>query len=356
MWSAEGAQQDMPSTGNQPSLRPWQAALPKGTAKAGFGEQEAEEDKVPRKAVAQKLAMERSRGQIFSAGMPNYIQPQDHPPQLSWCPHRLPPNDQYSHSEKRLCNMEPLQSRTPSPNHSFLFQNIRLENRPPSLSIEYVSDKPRSLRISSKTISESAPSKEDSGLTLETKESTSFREVDWNAVNNSLLFYALKLCKDDNLSDSGVDAENLASDVLCRFMDPQVSRPSWNFKKYGKPSTAGVIAFLKKVLLRSFLDHLRRPDHTRRVEQDRGQAAVEQVDDKILYRAHLVRLVENARNLARALDDAEAELYLDLLIEHYHNGSELTNQEAAKLLGLVSTDVVNIKKRIQRQLKARGGP
>lgn len=158
----------------------------------------------------------------------------------------------------------------------------------------------------------------------------------------------------------GDGPEDLVIETMRRWWDPG-TKVKWNSDR-GTPNLGGIIALLKKVMKNLFLDSLKRADHKRwAASQDEADApsmaskgrARQHDADALFARAYLNELVGRVIPLAEAADDTEVLCYIDLQTKE---GGPYKNREAAERLGIESSDVVNLRKRLDRYiLKAREG-
>jgi len=158
----------------------------------------------------------------------------------------------------------------------------------------------------------------------------------------------------------GDGPEDLVVETLRRWWDPS-TKVKWDSER-GQPNLGGIIALLKRVMKNLFLDSLKTADHKRAAElgddEDAPSAlsrmtARQHDPDALLARSYLQELTGRVLALADEADDAEVVRYVELQTKE---GGPYKNQEAAERLGMEPSDVVNLRKRLDRYLlKAREG-
>lgn len=158
----------------------------------------------------------------------------------------------------------------------------------------------------------------------------------------------------------GDGPEDLVVETLRRWWDPS-TKVKWDSDR-GQPNLGGIIALLKRVMKNLFLDSLKTADHQRAatlgVDEDAPSAmsrmtARQHDGDALLARSYLRELAGRVLALADEADDAEVVRYVELQTKE---GGPYKNQEAAERLGIEPSDVVNLRKRLDRYiLKAREG-
>lgn len=157
----------------------------------------------------------------------------------------------------------------------------------------------------------------------------------------------------------GDGPEDLVIETMRRWWDPS-TKVKWNSDR-GEPNLGGVIALLKRVLKNMFLDTLKTADHTRAAATPEVDApsvmaktiARQHDADALVAKSYLHELTSRVLALAEAADDAEVVCYVELQTKE---GGPFKNQEAAERLGIEPSDVVNLRKRLDRYvLKAREG-
>jgi DNA-directed RNA polymerase specialized sigma24 family protein len=186
-------------------------------------------------------------------------------------------------------------------------------------------------------------------------------ETDLNEVVKRLTIYAYALVpRYEVMEGVGDGPDDLVVETLSRWWDP-ATKLKWNTDR-GDPNLGGIIALLKKAMKNLFLDRLKTAGHKRHaVMADETDDAVPNAPvaagassaDGLFARAYLGELVERVLALAEAADDVEVTCYVELQTQ---KGGPYKNQEAAERLGIQPSDVVNLRKRLDRDtLKAREG-
>lgn len=159
----------------------------------------------------------------------------------------------------------------------------------------------------------------------------------------------------------GDGPEDLVVETLRRWWDPS-TKVKWDSDR-GQPSLGGIIAFLKRVMKNLFLDSLKTADHQRAADigddehapsgMTSGVTARRHDADALLARSYLHELAGRVLAIAGQADDTEVVRYVELQTKE---GGPYKNQEAAERLGVEPSDVVNLRKRLDRYLlKAREG-
>lgn len=187
------------------------------------------------------------------------------------------------------------------------------------------------------------------------------KDDELDEVVKKLTIYAYALVPRNEVTRGvGDGPDDLVIETLRRWWDPQ-TKVKWNSDR-GVPNLGGIIALLKKVMKNLFLDSLKRADHKRwgasEDEVDTSSVASKtrgrQHDAEALFaRAYLHELVDRVVPLAEAADDTEVLCYVELQVKE---GGPYKNKEAAERLGVAASDIVNLRKRLNRYiLKARAG-
>jgi DNA-directed RNA polymerase specialized sigma24 family protein len=158
----------------------------------------------------------------------------------------------------------------------------------------------------------------------------------------------------------GDGPEDLVEETLRRWWDPS-TKVKWNSDR-GQPNLGGIIALLKRVMKNIFLDSLKTADHKRAADTGDDADAPSAMSkmtarhhdaDAVFARTYLDELAERVLALAEEADDTEVVRYVELQTKE---GGPYKNQEAAERLGIEPSDVVNLRKRLDRYiLKAREG-
>ena len=153
----------------------------------------------------------------------------------------------------------------------------------------------------------------------------------------------------------GEGPEDLAMNLLLRFLDPRDDKVRWN-EGLGRPTTDGLYAFLRKALDRDFLDlkkskryrttvYLEREDRDSAQELTLEQLAVylETPEGTLLKQERKKAIIEEFS------DDPEAQEMLKLQLDD--NGyNAFSNQELAQILDTTVADIENRKKRVKTRL------
>ena len=153
----------------------------------------------------------------------------------------------------------------------------------------------------------------------------------------------------------GEGPEDLAMNLLLRFLDPRDDKVRWN-EGLGRPSTDGLYAFLRKALDRDFLDlkkskryrttvYLEREDRDGAQELTLEQLAVylETPEGALLKQERKKAIIEEFS------DDPEAQEILKLQLDD-DGYNAFSNQELAHLLDTTVADIENRKKRVKTLL------
>jgi DNA-directed RNA polymerase specialized sigma24 family protein len=153
----------------------------------------------------------------------------------------------------------------------------------------------------------------------------------------------------------GEGPEDLAMNLLLRFLDPRDDKVRWN-EGLGRPTTDGLYAFLRKALDRDFLDlkkskryrttvYLEREDRDGAQELTLEQLAVhlETPEGTLLKQEREKAIIEEFS------DDPEAQEMLKLQLDD-DGYNAFSNQELAQLLDTTVADIENRKKRVKTRL------
>jgi DNA-directed RNA polymerase specialized sigma24 family protein len=191
-------------------------------------------------------------------------------------------------------------------------------------------------------------------------------EVDFEQVLYRLALHAQSLftaaaClgrRDELVLPGGDSAADLASATLLKLLDPLDTSVTWTPTK-GPPTTAGVLAYLREVLRRDFLDFVRSkrvttsvyPDDERADRQDLSESTIDQrvasyanPEDEHLQSERLVWLVEQFK------DDPELLEILRLQLEPA-GYNVFSSQELAKRLSTTVVEIENRRRRVIRRLR-----
>lgn len=153
----------------------------------------------------------------------------------------------------------------------------------------------------------------------------------------------------------GEGPEDLAMNLLLRFLNPRDDKVRWN-EGLGRPTTDGLYAFLRKALDRDFLDlkkskryrttvYLEREDRDGAQELTLEQLAVylETPEGTLLKQERKKAIIEEFS------DDPEAQEMLKLQLDD-DGYNAFSNQELAQLLNTTVADIENRKKRVKTRL------
>jgi len=197
---------------------------------------------------------------------------------------------------------------------------------------------------------------------------TSLIDVDIEEVLNQLTLYAQNLIGgafclglDEIALPGGEGAGDLASATLLKFLDPLDTSVKWSEAR-GQPTTSSLLAYLRKVLQRDFLDLKKKKSYRTTVyadvadpedEQDEGKTGItldqlakefETPEGQTLKRERVKWILQKF--------DTEPELKeivtLQLAPEGYN---AFTNQELSRLLDTTVGDIEARKKRIKLRLR-----
>ena len=164
--------------------------------------------------------------------------------------------------------------------------------------------------------------------------------------------------RDELVFPGGDSAADLASATLLKLLDPFDTSVTWSLTK-GPPTTAGVLAYLREVLKRDFLDLIRSkraktsvyPDDERTGGEDLSNSALDQrtssfgnPEDEHLRREHLIWLVEQFKDHPELLE------ILRLQMEPAGYNAFL-NQELAERLNTTVVEVEHRRRRISFRLR-----
>jgi DNA-directed RNA polymerase specialized sigma24 family protein len=153
----------------------------------------------------------------------------------------------------------------------------------------------------------------------------------------------------------GEGPEDLAMNLLLRFLDPRDDRVRWN-EGLGRPTTDGVYAFLRKALDRDFLDlkKSKRYRTTVYLEKEDGEGSQELTLEQLAVyletpEAALLKQERKKAIIEEFLDDPEAQEMLKLQLDD-DGYNAFSNQELAQLLDTTVADIENRKKRVKTRL------
>jgi len=196
----------------------------------------------------------------------------------------------------------------------------------------------------------------------------SFDAVDFEEVLDRLVLYAQSLSAAvvcvglrERVLKGGESAEDLAMATLLKFLDPSNRGVKW-YEQKAAPTTTTLVAYLRKVLLRDFLDLKKSKFYSTTVYVD----AYADDEDGAAF---------TLDKFATMLETADGQLYrrqqLEWILKQFDSESELknivrlqiddkgynafSNQELAQLLDATVADIENRKKRIKLRLRKLAG-
>src|SRR5579871_3042888 len=152
----------------------------------------------------------------------------------------------------------------------------------------------------------------------------------------------------------GDGPEDLAMNLLLRFLDPNDNAVRWN-DEIGRPNTDGVYAFLRKALDRDFIDlkkskRYRTTIYLEKDGVDEQQLTLEQLAVYLeTPEGALLRQERRKVIIAKFSDDPQAQEMLELQLDD-DGYSAFSNQELATLLDTTVSDIENRKKRVKTRL------
>lgn len=194
----------------------------------------------------------------------------------------------------------------------------------------------------------------------------SIGDVDVEAVLLRLTRYAQGLCgavrslgvEPVDIAYAGGDGpEDLAMNLLLRFLDPRDDKVRWSEGR-GRPTTDGVYALLREALFHDFLDlkkskrykttvYLEKED---RDEGDRQEMTLEQLAVYLETPEGALLKQERKKSIIEQFsEDPEAQEMLKLQLDDDGNKA-FTNKELAELLDTTVADIENRKKRAKTGL------
>ena len=169
-------------------------------------------------------------------------------------------------------------------------------------------------------------------------------------------FRSLALEPADLACPGGEGPEDLAMNLLLRFLDPQDQSVRWREDR-GRPTTDGVYALLGKALDHDFFDlkKSKRYKTTVYLETEDGadggqKLTLEQLAIYLETPEGVLLKQERTRLLIEEFsDDPEAQVLVKLQLDP-EGYSAFTNQELALLLDTTVADIENRKKRVKTRL------
>lgn len=158
---------------------------------------------------------------------------------------------------------------------------------------------------------------------------------------------------------SGMSPEDLAMKALTQLLDPTDHSVVWK-NEYGEPTTLSVVAFLKSVLYRDYLDIKKSKELKSSISISSLKTADENGDKSEMHFDYFASKDASPEERA-ALHEERARIF-----EHFADEPELlellsvqldpegyqayTNQDLSKLLNKSVPEIENLKKRIMRKL------
>jgi DNA-directed RNA polymerase specialized sigma24 family protein len=198
---------------------------------------------------------------------------------------------------------------------------------------------------------------------------TSFAAVDFEEVLGRLTLHALNLnaamvCAGlkEKVLPGGDSAADLAQTTLLKFLDPQDTSVKWNEQK-GQPTTPGVLAYLRKVLTRDFLDLKKSVRYQKTIYENPNEGATEGIGMTFDQMAGTLETAEDMVNKAQEIEwilkqfETQPELKEIAKLQLDPRGyNAFSNQELAKLLDTPVHEIENRKKRIKLILRKLAAP
>jgi DNA-directed RNA polymerase specialized sigma24 family protein len=190
--------------------------------------------------------------------------------------------------------------------------------------------------------------------------------VDFTAVLYGLVAHAQSLssalvCLDlhEHVVCGGETGADLAMSTIVKFLDPADTTVAWS-KEKGEPTTAGVLAYLKKVLRNDFIDITKTKRYRKAVylrihgkddEASEPEATFDAMESRCrnpeaaaIIKDQHIKLLQNFR------DDPDLRDLLDLQLQSDGTYNAFTNQELAYLTNTTVSEIENRKKRIKLRL------
>jgi DNA-directed RNA polymerase specialized sigma24 family protein len=153
----------------------------------------------------------------------------------------------------------------------------------------------------------------------------------------------------------GEGPEDLAMNLLLRFLDPRDDKVRWN-EGLGRPTTDGLYAFLRKALDRDFLDlkKSKRYRTTVYLETEDGDGGRELTLEQLAVyletpEGTLLKQERRKAIIEEFSDDPEAQEMLKLQLDE-DGYNAFSNQELAQILDTTVADIENRKKRVKTRL------
>ena len=168
------------------------------------------------------------------------------------------------------------------------------------------------------------------------------RVKEWNEVLRRLKKYAETLTKGSVLQGSADDADDLVERAIGRWLQRGLT---WK-DDAGPPTVSAVVGYLKKAVMRAYLDRLKQSAAKHEAPSNEEEISVN--EEIKLLREHLDHLVTQLRPFLK--NDPLADLYVDLLLTSEDIPSD---DMAARELGrdITVKDIRNMKKRLDRHVR-----
>jgi len=195
-----------------------------------------------------------------------------------------------------------------------------------------------------------------------------FKDVDWIEVLERLTLESLRLFNASHfateervLASFGDGFEDLPQEVILGLLDEDNPKVTWSSAR-GPATTAGVAAYLRKVLRNDFYDRVRRKRLkkqrsivTSTADDEEVSYLVESpdptpaVDDLLIRHEHVAPLRKRLDEDFKARPDEDLQLYLMLQFD----GDEYvpyTPRDAAKELGVDVKQIYLLKEKLERRM------
>jgi DNA-directed RNA polymerase specialized sigma24 family protein len=184
-----------------------------------------------------------------------------------------------------------------------------------------------------------------------------FRGVDWRAVTDGLLAYTKKLFRTAGLLDqmiTGKTANDFVAEAIVRLVDPRDTTIEWDAKR-GKPTTDSVMALLREVIRRDFIDAKKVPRYTktRAIDDEKKAhdvtAAGKSPEETAVERVDRNRIRDQ---LLAFIGDRDPDVVAYLSMQLSDDGVVgYPPRKAAQLLNTTVQEINNRKKRVAGYLK-----
>jgi DNA-directed RNA polymerase specialized sigma24 family protein len=189
--------------------------------------------------------------------------------------------------------------------------------------------------------------------------------VDFAAVLYGLVSYAQSLSSalvciglQEKVVPGGESAEDLAMSTLLKFLDPADSSVSWS-KEKGQPTTKKVLAYLRKVLWRDFLDLKKNSRFQKTVyvethlseEEEEGAGLTLDHFAATSYSPERQAISKEQRERVLRYFETESQLREIMALQLDGEGyNAFSNQELAQLTNSTVAEIENRKKQIKLRL------